>query len=488
MNIQIQPNDIEIPKDDPFKYDRLDRKETVETIARLIKNVASPCVFGIDADWGYGKSTFLRMLDRYLTNTGTHVVRFNAWESDFSSDPFTALVTELTESLERYQGEDGHGLNERLISLREKAESVIQTRSSKVVRALFAEIPGFGKALAEVVDGFTEQEADERMVAYSNARASIKQFKLTLTDVTSSLSILSDHQTLVLMIDELDRCRPSFAVDLLEVTKHLFSVKNVIFVVAMNLTEIAHSVRALYGTGFDAEGYLARFFNILFKLPDADRKEFIQETFDSVEIRNYLSRTEDLKGSSELDNLRALIVYYLGDAAVSIRTIAQSIHHLGLVYASLPNDRLVLGNTCAILLILKTFDRSLYYQFLRGHVSDLVVVQQISARLSNDRITNYARQKAFFESYLIACQLERDSSESSRYGSNLTTPLLQQRESTLNDTDPGNDAVLKQEKQHAERVVGQLKNIRSGEWHYEGIFFKESVDRIELLSNELAGQ
>ena len=99
VRIRVQPSDIQIPKDNPFEHDRLDRKETVEILAGLIGSVEGPCVLGIDADWGNGKTTFLRMLNQCLVNKGIPVVSFNAWESDYASDPFTAIATELTDVL-----------------------------------------------------------------------------------------------------------------------------------------------------------------------------------------------------------------------------------------------------------------------------------------------------------------------------------------------------------------------------------------------------
>ncbi len=105
LRARVQPDDIEIPKDNPFKHDCLDRKESVGILARLICSVQGPGVFGIDADWGNGKTTFLRMLHRYLVNNEVPVVSFNAWESDYVSDPFTAIATELTDGLGEYVGE-----------------------------------------------------------------------------------------------------------------------------------------------------------------------------------------------------------------------------------------------------------------------------------------------------------------------------------------------------------------------------------------------
>ena len=93
---------------------------------------------------------------------------------------------------------------------------------------------------------------------------------------------------LVIMIDELDRCRPSYAIELLEVAKHLFAVDNVVFVLAVNRAELVHSVKALYGSGFDAEGYLRRFFDLDFQLPEPDRKRFVSDLLKTTKLTSIL--------------------------------------------------------------------------------------------------------------------------------------------------------------------------------------------------------
>ena len=85
MSIPIKPRDIEVPKDDPFKYDLLGRREPAEVLTRLVVNLdEGPCVLAIDAAWGAGKTTFFRMWTQHLRNKEFPVVEVNAWETDFS--------------------------------------------------------------------------------------------------------------------------------------------------------------------------------------------------------------------------------------------------------------------------------------------------------------------------------------------------------------------------------------------------------------------
>ena len=97
MGIHAQPREIDVPKDNPFKHDLLDRREAVETLTHLVANLDGPCVLAVDAAWGAGKTTFLRIWTQHLRNQGFPVVEFNAWETDYSEEPFVTLSTELTE-------------------------------------------------------------------------------------------------------------------------------------------------------------------------------------------------------------------------------------------------------------------------------------------------------------------------------------------------------------------------------------------------------
>jgi len=82
MGIRVQPREIEVPADEPFKHDLLHRREAADTLTHIVSNLEGPCVIAVDAAWGFGKTTFLRMWSQDLRNQGIPVVAFNAWETD----------------------------------------------------------------------------------------------------------------------------------------------------------------------------------------------------------------------------------------------------------------------------------------------------------------------------------------------------------------------------------------------------------------------
>ena len=200
-----------------------------------------------------------------------------------------------------------------------------------------------------------------------------------LEELAAELARANNDLPLVVVIDELDRCRPSYAVELLETAKHLFTVDHVVFVLALNRLELAHSICAVYGSGFDADGYLRRFFDVYFPLPDSKREPFIEATLLNTGIKDYFqSRSED----RSYEIVRDWLVDFFDAFDVSLRSIAQAIHHLGLVLASLRQDSQSLPVAATLALILRTIDLDRYRRFTRGELEDRELVEFLFNRRS----------------------------------------------------------------------------------------------------------
>ena len=144
MRIRIQPREIDVPKDDPFKNDLLSRKEPAEVLTHLVGSIEGPCVMAVDAAWGAGKTTFLKMWSQHLRNQRFPVVVFNAWETDFSGDPFIALSTELTEGLHEYTDEP---LATKINDTKKVAKEVLRRAVPGVIRVATANILDVGPLL-----------------------------------------------------------------------------------------------------------------------------------------------------------------------------------------------------------------------------------------------------------------------------------------------------------------------------------------------------
>ena len=119
-----------------------------------------------------------------------------------------------------------------------------------------------------------------RLQAARSEAASIRQFKKVLGDMVEKATIdgtlppsastgsgeeVPSSQPrkapLIFIIDELDRCKPSFALSVLECMKHVFSANGVCFVLVTNLVELTAMVKHTYGLEHP-ERYLEKFYHL----------------------------------------------------------------------------------------------------------------------------------------------------------------------------------------------------------------------------------
>ncbi len=476
--IHLQPREICVPEDDPFKHDLLGRKVSVEVLTHLVNSLEGPCVLAVDAAWGNGKTTFLRIWEQYLRNKGFPVVRFNAWETDFSEDPFVALSTELTSGLQEHADPS---IAAKVAAMKKSAGKVLLRAVPGVIRLATGGIVDIGPL--EELGNALASYAEERISAYQGARESVEEFRSRLQDMAATVSESSDGRPLVVMIDELDRCRPSYAVELLEVAKHLFSVAGIVFVLAVNRDQLAHSIKALYGSEFDAQGYLRRFFDADIRLPEPKREAFIAAMLAAIQIDDYFSG----KGAGHIDvgAIRSLLQGFFRSPDLDLRRIAQAIQRLGLVFASLDRDQQALAIPTTVALILRTIDPDLYHRFIRGAASDLDVVDRVFklSRVESLRQQSIGRR---FEAEIIVAAQDRDRRVR---GTDLqspgpVTPLMKRYQDLASSTPARPDDPAWN---HAHTVLEMVEAFNRERRRYDPDQFKfgSAVYRIELLSPAL---
>ena len=376
MTFRIQPEELKISKDEPFKLDLLDREETVKTLTHLSRSISGPCVLALDAPWGGGKTTFLRFWAQYLRNDDFSVVEFNAWETDFAEYPFIALTAELTHHLQEYADDKLPG--EEIEQMKKAAQVIIRHIGFNAIRGITSGMLDPETLSRVISEQNKEIHIDKKLAEYEDTKKAIRDFKKKLQEIATKLFAYKANRPLMIFIDELDRCRPSYAVELLEVAKHLFSVNHIIFVLSLNRVELAQAVRGVYGSSFDAEGYLCRFFDVDVHLPTHSRDQFIDKLLDSQPV-DY-SKFSNNEGRLTKDgSLRNMLNKFFGTSDLSLRDVEQAVHRLCLVLGSLPDKKPSFTDMTVVLLILRTFKAALYRRFVRGEVSDLEVVEELFA-------------------------------------------------------------------------------------------------------------
>ena len=477
MGIRIQPQEIDIPDNDPFANDLLDRKEKAEVLTSLVSNIDGPCTMAVDAAWGAGKTTFLKMWARYLRNQGFPVVQFNAWETDASGDPFVALTTEITNGLKEWP--DGK-VADRLHQTEFLARQVFRKLTPGAIRLAAGFIPLVGSEVGNTLGSLV----GDAMAGYAQEQRSAAQYKSSLQALATTVWESSKGKPVVILIDELDRCRPTYAIELLETAKHIFGVDRVVFVLAVNRTELAHSVKALYGNEFSAEGYLRRFFDLDFRLPSPDRGKFIRNTLALNGVNEFLESSQDQFAYSQV--ALSTLITFLDQSGLKLRDISQALHRLTVVLLSLQKTEPVFFSTLTVLTVLGAVHSNIYSQFVNPSIS------------ADDAIESLFREPSFFErrrssegilveSVMIASRMSpKDFSPASvpeelKARCKLFSHYADVVERARSTTEP-----ITEEWIHANNIYENVKmfhfpNISRSEL----LGFEETVQRFELLSPDL---
>src|SRR5262249_37550885 len=137
-----------------------------------------------------------------------------------------------------------------------------------------------------------EELTKKQIEKYQADKKTITHFRKELADLVSTLRQKSRNQTtkpIIFITDELDRCRPPYALELLEKIKHLFSVEGLVFVLAIDRHQLGESVKCLYGQGMDTDNYLRRFIDLEYRLPAAKVEQFVKAQFARFELEQTIA-------------------------------------------------------------------------------------------------------------------------------------------------------------------------------------------------------
>jgi len=247
--ISLSESGLPIPEGDPYKFDCLNRKPSSDLLTRLMTTVDGPCTIAIDAPWGCGKSTFLKLWAIDLQKNEFSVIQVNAWKTDYFTSPLLVIVGEMIKQLE-----DNDTLEVskaiKLSQLKECFPKIFSIAPKIIASRIGINSDGYD----EIVSQF-QSNLNIQLDQYQEQLKSVEEFRSKLQDIAEEIH-RKTQKPLIVLIDELDRCRPNYAVEFLEVVKHLVGVNHIVYAFAMNRSELAHTVTGCYGPQFDGNKYL----------------------------------------------------------------------------------------------------------------------------------------------------------------------------------------------------------------------------------------
>ncbi|MEW8302306.1 MAG: P-loop NTPase fold protein, partial [Candidatus Thiodiazotropha sp.] len=263
------------PWTDPV--DLLDRKKYAVYLTNYLASLEKPFVLNVNADWGLGKTFFLRSWAASIKDKHP-VVYINAWENDFSDDPLLTILSSIKSQLFDYLN-DGSEAKVAISNVLKTSGRILKKVAPIVVRGLINKAIG-PEAGNDITNIQLENSSDQYVasIAQESTRLLLEDHEANtrnMNDFREALeellnNVIQDSKKNIpafIFIDELDRCRPTYAIELLENVKHLFSVNGSVFIIATDSAQLQHSVCAVYGDAFNGSEYLRRFFDREFTLP-----------------------------------------------------------------------------------------------------------------------------------------------------------------------------------------------------------------------------
>lgn len=353
-----------------IKENKFNRMQDIIDFIMALEQIEGNMFISIDAKWGAGKTFYVRQIEQslnFLTRKAKGLdieedvetafsknqllgtlelkhtyfpVYYNAWLYDDHSDPLMSLILNITKVCKYYCNEK---LNDSTLS--DKIISLIDSFSFSIGCIQF------GSNFANVKEKFSGKDILSVVKTEEEIRDKVKE-------IFDSI-ITENVQKLVIFIDELDRCRPNFAIEMLERIKHYFDDDRIIFVASINREQLIHSISKYYGTNFDSTGYLDKFFDWNIYLPELDAR--FDNGLDFTEQQYFIENiTKELSIYYQL-TYREKLRY---NQSISFAILSKYVSDHG-------GEKIVLSAFVSIITILNIKDEIKKRKFLQGDSSVL---------------------------------------------------------------------------------------------------------------------
>jgi len=278
-----------------YNDDLLGRKSFGDRLAKFIEIeqtfVDQSLVISLNGSFGSGKSTFLSMWKESLQSDKSskqEIIHLNAWEDDYCQEPLLSLIHSI-------------------VSVFNKGS----TKTSDLVEAIndcVAFSWAIGKQMAKW-SGLDPEAAGKEAANKSKLRAGLapnlfevfETRKKAVATLKSSLTkALAEHNKCIwILIDELDRCKPDYAIAYLETIKHIFDIPNLVFVLAVDREQLKNTAQSMFGAGLNFTEYYRKFVHREVTLPQIDERNY--GNLVHKYLNTYLQRQDKRACSLELD-------------------------------------------------------------------------------------------------------------------------------------------------------------------------------------------
>ncbi|MCT9017046.1 KAP family NTPase [Cupriavidus gilardii] len=284
----------------PFENDKLRRAASAEYLTEYLlgkhatrkeRNDSNSFILNVNAPWGIGKTYFLTNWAESLRQRGYVVVVFDAWQNDYCEQPLIGFMSEVEEQLTSALGRTTKA-RASLTKLLDSGKKIVSVAPAIIAATAVKQLTGMttdniGDMATASAGEVAEKIRDKLYEQNKETKAAIASFKSSLSSIVTHFEEDSKSKLpIFFFVDELDRCRPNYAIELLETVKHLFGVNGVYFVIATDTEQLCASVNAVYGERFSADKYLRRFLHAEYTFPTLDNELYTDYLLSKFGLQN----------------------------------------------------------------------------------------------------------------------------------------------------------------------------------------------------------
>lgn len=318
--------------------DDFNRKAIAENLIKLLTSNdinISPMV--IDGGWGTGKSEFCLKTISLIKDSYPHeyhVVYVDAFKSDHTGEPLLSLLGEIISTCCPEQKQ-----NDFIDKMGKAAGFLLKKVSKAAIHYVVKEsCDGLHEEFQEALNGTSDSIIDYSVNALLKDQVESEKKLKTLQD---SLREISDDKKIIIFIDELDRCRPDYAIDMLETIKHVFNIAKIKIVLVANIEQLTVAINHRYGNNVvSTHRYLEKFIKYKVNLPQILHSN-TGRVSSSLRYFNYLIRKSILLNetwgalSQKVEELLSELIEIHN---ISLRQIEKLVLSLEVYKSSYPED------------------------------------------------------------------------------------------------------------------------------------------------------